>query len=201
MKTDINPKTSNPVEQNITSGSSKWSLAGKDGLMLAAISVVVMTLSLLTKSTFLGFLLWAVKLGGSIWLLNVIMKRYGKDHPGESTFGYGFAVCALSALVCAIWTFFLYSVLFPGAVAEVFEQYYATLAQMGDMFPADQSGMMTDMMLKMEDNFAQISCISTFFWAALLGLIFSAILSHGGKASGNPFTPEEMGRDNDGFNF
>ena len=49
--------------------NSKWSLAARDGLILAAVTVVVSTLTFLTKNTFLSTLLWLVKLGGSIWLL------------------------------------------------------------------------------------------------------------------------------------
>ena len=93
------------MEQNPTAGSSKWSLAAKDGLILAAVTVVISTLTFLTKNSFLNGLLWLVKLVGSIWLLRVIMQRYGKAHPDESTFSYGAIVCVLSAVVCAVWSF------------------------------------------------------------------------------------------------
>ena len=136
------------MEQTTSSGSAKWSLAAKDGLPLAAVTVVVSTLSFLTKNAFLSTLLWLVKLGGSIWLLSVIMRRYGKAHPEESTFSYGLIVCLLSALVCAVWSFIEYQYLFPGAVAEAFEQMYSGLEQMGSMIPEG----FTDVMLKMEDN-------------------------------------------------
>lgn len=186
------------MEQNQASGASKWSLAAKDGLILAAVSVVISTLTFLTKNTFVGTLLWLVKLGGSIWLLSVIMKRYGKDHPEESTFGYGVMVCFLSAIVCAVWAFVEYQFLFPGAVAEAFEQMSTQFEQMGAMMPEGFS----DVMLRMEDNYTQINCISTFVWCVLLGLIFSAILSRSG-ANKKVFTDEEMkqNREDDEFNF
>lgn len=184
------------MEQIASSGSSKWSLAAKDGLILAAVTVVVSTLTFLTQSSFLNILLWVVKLGGSLWLLSVILKRYGEAHPEESTFGYGVIVCVLSALVCAVWSFVEYQFLFPNAVAEAFEETYATIGQMGASLPDE----FTDMMLKMEDNYAQINCITTFFWCSLLGLAFSAILSHGsGRKS--VFSDEEMKQNNDDFNF
>ena len=185
------------MEQTNPSGGSKWSLAAKDGLILAAVSVVIMTLSLLTQSSFLSILLWAVKLGGSIWLLSVIMKRYGAAHPEEkSTFSYGVIVCVCSALVCAVWTFVLYQYLFPEAVAEALDQAYSSISQMGSSLPEE----FTDMMLKMEDNYAQINCITTFFWCTLLGLLFSAIISHSG-ARKSVFSDEEMKQNNDEFNF
>ena len=186
------------LEQTLSPNSSKWSLAAKDGLILAAVTVVVSTLTFLTKNTFLSTLLWLVKLAGSIWLLSVIMKRYGKAHPNESTFSYGLIVCVLSALVCAVWAFVEYQFLFPDAVAEAFEEAYTQFEQMGAMIPDT----FTDVMLKMEDNYAQINCISTFIWCTLLGLLFSAILSRVGSGNRSVFTPEEMKQNQDDeFNF
>ena len=185
------------MTDTVNTAPSKWSLAAKDGLILAAVTVVVSTLTFLTKNGFLSGLLWLVKLAGSIWLLSVIMKRYGKAHPDESTFGYGVIVCTLSALVCAVWSFVEYQFLFPNAVAEAFEQMFTQFDQMGAMLPEG----FTDVMLRMEDNYAQINCISGFFWCVLLGIIFSAILSRSGR-NRNVFTPEEMKENNDDeFNF
>ncbi len=184
------------MEQTVPSGNAKWGLAAKDGLILAAVTVVVSTLTLLTKNAFLGTLLWLVKLGGSIWLLSVIMKRYGKTHPDESTFGYGFIVCVFSAIVCAVWTFIEFQYLFPDAVAEALDQMYTGFEQMSGMLPEG----FTDAMLKMEDNYAQINCISTFIWCVLLGLLFSFILSRNSGRK-NVFTDEEMKQNNDDFNF
>ena len=186
------------MDNTTASGSSKWSLAARDGLILAAVTVVVSTLTFLTKNSFLGTLLWLVKLAGSIWVLSVIMKRYGTAHPGEPTFGYGVMVCVLSALVCAVWAFVEYQFLFPNAVAEAFEQMYASIDQMGAMVPDN----FTDLMLRMEDNYAQINCITTFFWCTLLGLVFSAILARTGKPK-SVFTDEEMkqNREEDDINF
>ncbi|MBQ6959287.1 MAG: DUF4199 domain-containing protein [Bacteroidales bacterium] len=186
------------MEQNQTAGSSKWSLAAKDGLILAAVTVVISTLTFLTKNSFLNGLLWLVKLVGSIWLLRVIMQRYGKAHPDESAFSYGAIVCVLSAVVCAVWSFVEYQFLFPGAVAEAFEQMYTQLGQMGSMMPEN----FTDVLLKMEDNYAQINCISTFVWCSIFGLLVSAILARSSAARKSVFTDEEMRQSGDDeFNF
>lgn len=186
------------MENTPATGNSKWSLAAKDGLILAAVTVVISTLTFLTKNTILSSLLWLIKLGGSIWLLSVIMKRYGKAHPEESTFSYGLIVCVLSALVCAVWAFVEYQFLFPNAVAEAFEQMYTQFEQMGSMFPDE----FTDVLLKMEDNYSQINCISTFVWCTLLGLLFSAILARTTSGNRSVFTPEEMKQNQDDeFNF
>lgn len=181
------------MEQN-NPDSSKWSLAAKDGLILAAVTVVISTLTLLTRNAFLSSLLWLVKLVGSIWVLSVIMKRYGESHPDKPVFGYGALVCLLSALVCAVWAFVEYQFLFPGAVTEAFEMMYAQLGQMGTAVPDD----VTDLLLRMEDNYAQLNCISTFIWCALFGLIVSAILS---RSSRRRVFAEEEKQDDGGFNF
>lgn len=183
------------MEHSTSSARSKWSLAAKDGLILAAVTVMASTLTFLTENKFLDMLLWIVKLGGSIWLLSVIMKRYGKAHPEESTFSYGLIVCVLSALVCAVWTFIEYQFLFPAAVAKAFEQMYASIGQMGAMVPDE----FTDMMLKMEDNYAQINCVSSFLWCTLLGLVFSAILARSTSGRRGIFTPEEMQNKHESF--
>jgi hypothetical protein len=185
------------LEQTASTSSSKWSLAARDGLILAAVTVVVSTLTFLTENAILSGLLWFVKLVGSIWVLRIIMRRYAIDHPDESVFSYGVIVCVLSALVCAVWAFVEYQFLFPDAVAKAFEQTFASFESMGAMMPEG----FEDMMLKMEDSYAQISCITTFFWCSLLGLVFSAILSRSGKSK-SIFTDEEMKQNNDDeFNF
>ena len=57
-------------------------------------------------------------------------------------------------------------------------------------------------LLKMEDNYAQINCISTFVWCTLLGLLFSAILARTTSGNRSVFTPEEMKQNQDDeFNF
>ena len=192
------------MEQTDTPASSKWSLAAKDGLILAAVSVVIMTLTIVTKNPFLSTLLWIVKLVGSIWVLRVVMRRYGQSNPeGGSTFSYGVIVCICSAIVCAVWTFVLYQYIFPDAVAEIFEETMVNLEQMGGVL-GELPENFTDMMLRIEDNYAQIECITMFFWCSLLGLIISAILARndGSGRKGNPFTAEEMKQgEDDGFNF
>ena len=186
------------MEQTVSNDGSKWSLAARDGLILAAVTVVVSTLTFLTENAILSGLLWVVKLVGSIWLLRIIMKRYATDHPDDSVFGYGVVVCVLSALVCAVWAFVEYQFLFPDAVAKAFEQTFSSFEDMGMAMPDG----FEDVMLRLEDNYAQISCVTTFFWCSLLGLLFSAVISRAGSRPKSVFTDEEMKQNNDDeFNF
>ena len=180
--------------EQITKENSKWGQAAKDGLILASVTVVISTLTFLTESSFLSGLLWIVKLVGSIWLLRIFIHRYSEEHLDESPFGYG---AVLSAIVCAVWAFVEYQFLFPDAVTKAFDQALESLSQMGGMMPDG----FEDVMLKMEDNYAQINCITTFFWCSLLGLIFSAIIARPGSRKNKVFTDEEMKQNNDEFNF
>jgi small basic protein len=69
-------------------------------------------------------------------------------------------------------------------VSETFEAFYSApeFASLPDN--------VTDLMLKLEDNFAKYSCISTFFWNFILGVIFSAII-------GRKITPKTIFTDED----
>lgn len=184
--------------EQTTKDNSKWGQAAKEGLILASITVVISTLTFLTENSFLSGLLWLVKLVGSIWLLRIFINKYGEEHLDESPFGYGVVVCVLSAIVCAVWSFVEYQFLFPDAVAKAFDQALESLSQMGGMMPDG----FEDVMLKMEDNYAQINCITTFFWCSLLGILFSAIIARPGSRKNNVFTEEEMKQNNDDeFNF
>lgn len=168
---------------------SKWVSAAKEGLILALVTVVVMTLQVLTKNAFLNMLLWTIKLAGSIWILSIFIKKFGAARPGESAFSYGFKVCLCSSIVCAVYTLLLYGFLFPDYAAEVMDKTWESLGAAASMPDMEE---VTDMMARMEDNYAQIMCISTFIWCVLLGLIFSAILGRSSTKSKNIFEDENI---------
>lgn len=152
---------------------SVWSAAARDGLILSLVTVVVITLQMLTKSAFLNMLLWTVKTVGSIWILSIMMKKSALSRPAGSTFKYGFMVCLCSSVVCAVYNLLLYGFIFPEYPAEVIE---ATMQALNtSAIPNFEE--VSDMMARVEDNYAQIQCVSIFLWCTLYGLIVSAILS------------------------
>lgn len=164
------------MEENKYSSGNKWKRAATDGLILASVTVVIILLGNFIKSQFLSTLFWIIKLTGSIYLLYRIMKQYGKETK-ESTFGYGAIVCLFSSLVCAIFLFFEYTLIAPDAVTEMFDSMFTMMNQSGSM--TDQ---VNDMLLKVEDNFAQYACIGNFFYYAIFGVILSAILNNSTSA-------------------
>lgn len=156
---------------------SSWSRAAKDGLILAAVTVIITLISGWNKSGFLGILLWAVKFIGSIMVLRAAMKAFGKDNPSTPTLGYGLKVCLCSSLVCAVWAFVMYSYVFPDIASTAFEAVYESFGQSG-LTVTDQ---MSDALAKLEDNYAQYTSMVSFVWDLLLGLLISSILANSTK--------------------
>ncbi len=150
---------------------SNWREAARDGLLLALVTVVLISFNALVENAALKMLIWLVKFVGSVWLLHFFMKKFMKGEPRNYVFRQGVRITLFSSIICAAYTFFMYSVLFPEMITEIFEAFYSApeFASLPDN--------MTDMMLKLEDNFARYSCIATFFWNFILGIIISAIIA------------------------
>lgn len=155
----------------MNNSDSKWSGAAKDGLLLSLVTIVVITLQMLTGSTFLNMLLWTIKTVGSLWILIIFMKKSALLRPGESPFGYGFRVCLCSSAVIAVYNLLLYGFLFPNYATEAIE----SAMQVISTASIPNYDEFSTMMAKVEDNYAQIQCVSTFLWCTFFGLIASAI--------------------------
>jgi len=149
-----------------------WSRAAKDGLILAAVTVVTTLLGGFCKIGFLNILLWMAKLAGSIMILRAAMIRFGHDNGNKPTFGYGFKVCLCSSIVCAAWTFVMYELIFPDVAVQAFDEAIQMIGNSGQM--TDE---LADLFYKLQGNYAKYSSVAIFVWAVLLGLIFSAIIS------------------------
>ena len=107
-----------------------WSEAAKYGLILASVSVVInLVLSLFQMPGFLSTLLKAVKLCASVYIVYYAMRRNADSWDyvryGQS-FGYGMAVCTLSAIVCTLFVLLTYTVFIPGSLTEMLDQIFQT---------------------------------------------------------------------------
>ena len=176
-----------------------WNEAGRAGLALGGLCVVCMVLSSLvgklptegnvgmsTLSTFLSFLIWAVKFGGCIWLMMIFMKalvRKNPDFTGAETLKFGTASALLSAIIVAGW--FLCYVLFiaPDTFTDSFNQ---TMSQMGGSLDANGRQLMD----KMKDKMPVIGFFSQLIYCFLYGYVLSLILSRN-IPSRNPFQQDE----------
>lgn len=174
------------MENSQATAESKWTSAARDGVFLALVTIIPQTISALVDSAALGMLLWAVKFAGSIWILMRFMKRFAASGTEGSVSGYGIRVCLFSTIICAAYAFAMYSFIFPDLVTEAFEQIPALLE--GKTLPEEAE----DMLLKMEDNFAQYAFTATLIWDFICGLILSAILA-GPASQASLFAGEESG--------
>ena len=179
---------------NNTAQSAKWSLAMRDGLLLSLVTIACTTLGNLVHFSLLNILLWLVKLIGSIWLLWFFMKRYGDAHPEEPrTTGYGILVCLFSSIVCAVFAYLSYRVIFPGTMDEIMAQIPATLAATPGITQEAEEAV-----YKLMDNLPQIMCVFSLIWDFVLGLAFSAIIGASTAKRKDPFgndAPQEEEKD------
>ena len=81
------------------------------------------------KYGFLSTLLKAVKLCASVYIVYYAMRRNADSWDyvryGQS-FGYGMAVCTLSAIVCTLFVLLTYTVFIPGSLTEMLDQIFQT---------------------------------------------------------------------------
>ena len=164
-----------------------WGEAGIDGIFLALVTIVIATLETFIGSGILNMVLWIAKLVATIWLLRFFMQRYGSNNEGASTFKFGFATSFCSAVLCGVFYFALYRFICPEKITETFDLVISNMASAGAL--TDE---MSDSLLMVQDNFAQLSCVLIFLWCTFLGLIFSAILSKKPGNAGDIFTKEEL---------
>ena len=177
--------------------SNAWTSAAKDAVFLSLFTIVPQLIStLLTKGgtetgvlqSIVGFLTWVVKFGGSIWFLYRCMKLWAADNDGP-VFGQGMKICLLSSIICAAFAYLMYAVIFPDMAATMFDQAMQQLA--GNPMASEAE----DILLKMEDNFAMVSFVSTFIWCIICGLIFSGIISSSLKRKASIFDDGEQETD------
>ncbi len=164
-----------------------WGEAGIDGIFLALVTIAVATLETFVSSGILDIILWIAKLVATIWLLRFFMQRFGMNNEGSSTFKFGFATSFCSALLCGVFYFALYRFICPEKVSESFDLVVSNLASTGAL--TDE---ISDSLLMIQDNFAQLTSVFTFLWCTFLGLIFSAILSKKPGNAGDVFTKDEL---------
>ena len=161
-----------------------WSEAAKYGLILASVSVIInLVTSLFQLPGFLNIILSAVKLCASVYIVYYAMRRNADSWDYVSygqSFGYGMAVCTLSAVVCTLFVLLTYTVFIPGALTELLDQMFASYEVMGIAGILDYDALARSM--------PAILAISQFIGCVICGLIVSAILAAmAKKADADPF--------------
>lgn len=161
-----------------------WSDAAKYGLILASVSVVInLVISLFELPGFLKTILNALKFCGSVYIVYHAMKRNAESRDYVSygqSFGYGMAVCTLSAIVCTLFVLLTYTVFIPGSLTELLDQIFASYESLGVAGMFDYDALARSM--------PAILAISQFIGCVICGLIVSAIVATmAKKTDSDPF--------------
>ena len=156
-----------------------WNTAATAGLVLGGVSAAYMFVTQLMAGTsgfmmtILGFLLWAAKFGGCIWLMAFFMKKHAAAHPevdNKETFRLGMITALLSALVYSAAAFANIAFISGDAIAE---QVNLTMQQMGSMMDSNSMALMETYMEKLP----QITFFSNLLYCFVFGTVLSYILS------------------------
>lgn len=168
------------MEQNVTQ-KNMWNMAGKAGLVLGLISTAYLFITQglgqieipALVNSILGFVLWAAKFIGCIWIMKFFMKKFVAENNGvtnANTFRLGNIMALLSALVYSAAAFANVAFISP----ELFEeQMNAVMQQMAPMMDSNTLGMMETYL----ENLPQITFFSNLIYCFLYGMILSFILS------------------------
>ena len=168
------------MEQNVTQ-KNMWNMAGKAGLVLGLISTAYLFITQglgqieipALVNSILGFVLWAAKFIGCIWIMKFFMKKFVAENSKTSnsgTFRLGLAMAILSALVYSAAAFANVAFISP----ELFEQQMdMVMQQMGSMMDSNTQSLLETYM----ENLAQITFISNLIYCYVFGTILSFILS------------------------
>ncbi|MBO4571490.1 MAG: DUF4199 domain-containing protein [Bacteroidales bacterium] len=180
--------------------ASIWTTAAKDAIFLSLFTIVPQLISNLISGggtetgvlvSIAGFLLWAVKFGGSLWFLHRCMKLWVASGAKSSVFEQGLVTCLLSSIICTVFTYLMYAVLFPGIIETALSQASEAISA-AQMTPDVEKAF-----LMLEDNFPMIMSVATFLWCMLCGLVFSAIFSNSLKSRASIFDDDAAAQEPD----
>lgn len=170
--------------------SKFWNDAGKAGLVLAAVAVVYYVLNVLLSkwegggflANLVTFILWGCKFALCILLMVRFLKSFAKDNEfvRRSTFRYGMAIAACSALVYSAFTLFYALVIDPDLYAETFNM-------MGQTYSSILTSEQLDQIMNMESSMPTIAFFTNLIWCWLVGTVISAIASSRICLPDNPF--------------
>lgn len=184
------------MDEKLEKTNSKWIEAAQDAVFLSLFTVVTELIGGFVSNggtagqgflaSILGFVLWFVKFGGSIWFLLRCLKRFAASDSESSLFAQGMRTCLLSSIICAAFTFLMYSAIFPGLTEMVFSQVTEALGTAQLPSEAETA------LLRIQDNFPQFSAMTVFFWCLICGLVFCAILSPSAQRSVDIFNGMQL---------
>lgn len=166
----------------------RYSKAAIDGLLLAAITIILTLVPQVAGSKLVSVLAWIVKLGATMYALYYFMKKNTQLNTAEgitTTYGdafkYGFVVSLFSVILIAVFTY----------INLFFTDMDAVVAQVEQQMPAyASSGINQEAMSWVLNHMQLVSMLSVLIWYAIWSAIASAIFA-GPTKSPSPFNNTE----------
>lgn len=158
-----------------------WNSAGKAAIFLGLISSAYLFITQYMEHLklpafaggLLGFILWAAKFGGCIWLMTFFMKKFAGGNSSadnSSTFRFGMITAFLSALIFSAAAFADVAFIHPDKYTEAIDSAMQTYVKMLD---SNTMNALDNVMGKLP----QITFFSNLIYCFIYGTVLSAILS------------------------
>ncbi|HHV39796.1 MAG: DUF4199 domain-containing protein [Bacteroidales bacterium] len=159
--------------------SSFWNKAAPYGIILALISILFTVLQtvLPLTGTFYTFVMWVLKLAGTLGFLFYVMKDFGKEKESyiyADAFKFGLAVSFCSSIIGAAYYYLHVMFLFPDSVDQLTNAMYQGFEQAGVL----DAGFDIDKML---NHLPVVLTITQLFYYNIIGLLWASLLANGAK--------------------
>ena len=159
--------------------------AAVDGLLLAAITIILSLLTSVSGSKLISVLIWIVKLVATMWALYYFMKKntqlntaQGITTTTKDSFKYGLVVSLFSVILIAVYTFISLQFTDIEAAVEQAEQQMGALAS---------SGAGAEYMGWYLNHIESVSVIVILVMYGIWSIIASGIFAGSTKSPENPF--------------
>lgn len=160
------------------SNENRLNSAAIDGLLLSTVTVIAsLSHSLLGITGMVAAtIIWILKFGGCIYVLNWCMRRQTLSCGGATygdTFKYGILVCLFSSFVCAAYMFMSFTILFPEQADLAVEQVRTIMESSNKLSATDQQAFNSAM-----DRLPQVIFITNFIYYTIIGAVMSSVIAN-----------------------
>lgn len=169
----------------------RFNKAAVDGLLLAAITIILSLVTSVTGGKFISILVWIVKLVATMWALYYFMKKNTQLNTAEGiatkyndAFKYGFTVSIFSVILIAVYAYVsLFFIDTEAAMAQAQQQMEVYAAKGANM----------ESLNWIMNNYELVTLVGTLVLYTIWSAIASAIFASSAKSPANPFTAPAEG--------
>ena len=161
--------------------------AATDGLILAAVTIILSLVKELVSQAWVSPLIWIVKLAATLIVLHYLMKKNTELNTLEkiettygNSFKYGFIVSLFSVIVITLYLYIYTSI----NSTEIAQQTELALQEIEDKGLDEQTGELAYWIL---NNIKATTILSSLILYTIWSAIASAIMASSTKSPNNPF--------------